>query len=266
MKKNLEKRLKKLKKVYDQVAEKSDKATAQDFYLRELEIETAANFMRGKAKTLDVGCAIGYGPIEYAKRHPKIKSYGIDYSDKMIKRAVIRQRGLSLGLKRRLEFKTASVMELPYGDNFFDVVTTSRCLMALLDWERQKKGILEVRRVLKPGGVFVMMEGTTQGWEKLNETRGLFGLETIPIDTSKGLDTLKFDEKRLLPFLKKHWQIIEIKHFGMYYFISRVIHPLLVAPHKPKFSAKINKIALEIAKEIPDWNGIGHLTAFILKK
>lgn len=266
MSQNVEERLKKLKEVYDQAAKKSTKATAQDFFLRELEIMTASEHMEGEKKTLDVGCAIGYGPIEYAKRNPAIYSYGIDYSEPMIKKAIGWQKKLTRTLASRLEFKTASVLELPYPDDFFDVVTASRCLMALLDWERQKKGILEVKRVLKSGGIFVMMEGTIQGWQKLNKTRKIFGLEEIPIDTSSGLDTLKFDEKKLLPFLGKNWKIIEIKHFGMYYFISRVIHPLLVAPQKPKFNAKINKIAFEIAKQIPDWNGIGHLTAFILEK
>jgi len=260
----LEEKLKKLKKVYDKAAKKTDKATAQDFYLRELEIETGASFQ--KNKTLDVGCGIGYAPIEYAKKNSKIKSFGIDYSEEMIKQAVVQQKKLSKNLKERLEFKTASVLELPYPDNFFDTVTASRCLMALLDWDRQKKGILEIRRVLKPDGIFVMMEGTIQGWQKLNETRKLFGLEEIPLSTSSGLDTLKFDEKKLIPFLKRNWRIKEIKHFGMYYFISRVIHPLLVSPNKPKFDAKINKIALEIAKKVPDWNNIGHLTAFIVEK
>ncbi len=266
MAKDIEKRLKNLKKVYDGAAKKESKATAQDFCLRELEIDTASQFMKGKTKTLDVGCGIGYVPIEYATRNPQIKSHGIDYSEAMTKRALSAKGRQIESARRRLEFKTASVMELPYPDDYFDVVTASRCLMALLDWNRQKKAILEVRRVLKPGGIFVMMEGTIQGWEKLNNTRRLFGLEKIPIDTSKGLDTLKFDEKKLIPFLKKYWRILEIRHFGMYYFISRVIHPLLVAPNKPKFSAKINKIALEIAKKIPDWHGIGHLTAFILEK
>lgn len=262
----LEERLKQLKKVYDKAASKTDKATAQDFYLRELEIETGAGFQKNKSKTLDVGCGIGYAPIEYARRNSKIQSFGIDYSEEMIKRALAQQKKLSKNLRERLEFKTASVLELPYPDDFFNTVTASRCLMALLDWDRQKKAILEIKRVLKPGGIFIMMEGTVQGWEKLNKTRKMFGLEEISIDTSKGLDTLKFDEKKLIPFLEKYWKILEIRHFGMYYLISRVIHPLITFPNKPKFNAKINKIALEIAKKIPDWNGIGHLTAFILEK
>lgn len=263
---NLKRRLEKLKKVYDIAAKGNSRATAQDFLLRELEIETASKFMKGKSRSLDVGCGIGYAPIEYVKRNSRIRSYAIDYSEEMIKRARINQKKLPNDSSDRLEFQTASVLNLPYDNNFFDCVTASRCLMALLDWKRQKEGILEVKRVLKRKGIFVMMEGTVQGWKKLNDIRKQFGLDEIPLDTNKGLDTLKFDEIKLIPFLKKHFDILEIKHFGMYYFISRVIHPLLVSPNKPKFNAKINKIAFEIARQIPDWNGIGHLTAFILRK
>ena len=37
-----------------------------------------------------------------------------------------------------IDFREASVVELPYGEETFDVVTSHRCLMALLDWELQQ--------------------------------------------------------------------------------------------------------------------------------
>jgi len=52
----------------------------------------------------------------------------------------------------------------------------------------------------------------------------------------------------------------------MYYFLSRVVHPLLVAPEAPRYDAPINRIALDIARQIPDFMGLGHLVAFILRK
>jgi hypothetical protein len=52
----------------------------------------------------------------------------------------------------------------------------------------------------------------------------------------------------------------------MYYFISRVIHPLLVAPDKPKYDARINSVALEICKKIPDFRDMGHVALFVLRK
>jgi hypothetical protein len=52
----------------------------------------------------------------------------------------------------------------------------------------------------------------------------------------------------------------------MYYFLTRIVQPLLVAPAKPSYDHKLNEIAREIARVIPDYEGMGHLVAFILRK
>ena len=63
------------------------------------------------------------------------------------------------------------------------------------------------------------------------------------------------------------FKIQEIQRFGMYFFLSRIIHPLMVFPEKPKFDSKINLIAQEIASKIEtDYKNLGHSTLFILKK
>ena len=76
-------------------------------------------------------------------------------------------------LRGSVVFQEASVLELPYPDNHFDVVSSSRCLMALLEWQRQQGALLEIHRVLKPGGVLVLMEGTIEGLERLNAWRAV---------------------------------------------------------------------------------------------
>ena len=48
--------------------------------------------------------------------------------------------------------------------------------MALLDWERQKRALVEIARVLRPKGVLVLMEGTEEGLARLNDVRAMFGL------------------------------------------------------------------------------------------
>jgi ubiquinone/menaquinone biosynthesis C-methylase UbiE len=64
------------------------------------------------------------------------------------------------GAKRRLaattsdttiDFREASVLDLPFDAAGFDVVTSHRCLMALLDWELQKQALVEIHRTLRPG-------------------------------------------------------------------------------------------------------------------
>ena len=79
----------------------------------------------------------------------------------------------------KIEIEQASVLGLPFPENSFDVVTSHRCLMALLDWEKQQSALLEIARVLKPGGTLVLMEGTLDGIERLNNWRTRFGLSEI---------------------------------------------------------------------------------------
>jgi hypothetical protein len=52
----------------------------------------------------------------------------------------------------------------------------------------------------------------------------------------------------------------------MYYFLTRVVQPLLVAPDKPSYDHKLNEVAREIAKVVPDFEGLGHLVGFVLSK
>lgn len=255
-----------LKQRYEQIATSLDyNTTACDYNLRELEIETALEYMCEGLTTLDVGCGLGYAVVKYASLN-KIKAYGIDYAGNMIAGAKKLLKENKPALIGEVYFQEASVLELPYADNFFDVVTSSRCLMALLDWELQKKALVEINRVLKPGGILVLMEGTFDGLEKLNKLRNMFGLDSIEADGRDRLFTLKFNEKDLLDFCKPMYHLETIKRFGMYYFLTRIIQPLLVAPEKPSYDHKINKIARQIARIFPDFEGIGHLVAFVFSK
>ena len=255
-----------LKKRYEEFALSADyNTTASDYQLRELEIDTGSDYMYDGCKVLDAGCGLGYAPIQYASRK-KVEVHGLDYAENMIKTAKELFDKNHPRLKGSVHFVHGSVADIPYPDNTFDVVTTSRCLMALLDWELQKKALQEIHRVLKPGGVYVFMEGTHEGLERLNSMRQKFGLDAIAADGKDRLLTLKFNELELLEYCKAFYEHETTKRFGMYYFITRVIQPLLVAPDKPSYDHKINKVAREICKLFPDYGGLGHLVAFIFRK
>jgi len=255
-----------LKKRYEAFAASLDyRTTASDHLLRELEIDTAAAYMRDGLKLLDVGCGLGYAASQYGMRF-NTSVHGIDYSGKMIEGARILLQKNFPELAPRVEFGIASVTELPFDDNTFDVVTSHRCLMALLDWELQKKALMDIHRVLKPGGTLVLMEGTFEGLARLNDAREAFDLEPIAPDGRDRLITLKFHEPQLLDFCRPYYGLEKIQRFGMYYFLTRVVQPLLVAPEKPSYDHKLNQIAREIARKIPDFDGMGHLVAFVFSK
>jgi ubiquinone/menaquinone biosynthesis C-methylase UbiE len=255
-----------LKQRYEAFAKSLDhRTTACDHQLRELEIDTAAAEMRDGMAILDVGCGLGYAVCQYANKF-KLKAHGIDYAEAMIAGAQNLVAANYPQLIPYVQFAQASVLDLPYETNTFGVVTSHRCLMALLDWELQKKALLEIHRVLRPGGKLVLMEGTFEGLAKLNETRQLFGLEPIAPDGRDRLITLKFHEAELRAFCAPHYDLQRIQRFGMYYFLTRVVQPLLVAPDKPSYEHKLNEVARAIARVIPDFDGMGHLVAFVFVK
>jgi len=255
-----------LKERYESFAKSLDyTTTASDYQLRELEIDTACEYLGDGMRTLDVGCGLGYAVVQYAQRYA-IEAHGIDYAENMIAGARELLNRDPPVIRGGVHFQTASVTELPFAEAHFDVVTSSRCLMALLDWDLQRRALQEIHRVLRPGGILVLMEGTFQGLDKLNSMRTRFGLEAIAADGRDRLFTLKFDEDKLLQVVRPYFTLERTKRFGMYYFLTRIVQPLLVAPDKPSYDHKINAVAREIAREYPDFDGLGHLVAFVLAK
>ncbi|MSW81631.1 MAG: methyltransferase domain-containing protein [Actinobacteria bacterium] len=251
---------------YAEVAASGDHtATASDFLLRELEIDYAAGFVREGDRILDVGCGMGYAAIRYA-RDEATRVTGLDYTKGMIDQAMQALAVEDPSLASRVDFIHGSVVELPFADAAFDVVTSHRCLMALLDWELQQAALIEIERVLKPGGTLVLMEGTEEGLERLNALRGAVGLSVIPGDGRDRLLTLKFREAELQEFLETRFELLERRGFGTYYLIGRVIHPLLVAPDAPRYDHPINEVARVMELAIPGLVNCGHLQAYALRK
>jgi len=255
-----------LKRRYETFGKTLDyNTTASDYQLRELEIDTAAAYMRDGQRTLDVGCGLGYAVVQYARRFA-VEAHGIDYAESMVEGAGRLFDEHKPALRGSVSFRHASVLDLPYPQGHFDVVSSSRCLMALLDWELQKKALMDIHRVLRPGGILVLMEGTLEGLDALNQTRMKFGLEPVAPDGRDRLITLKFHEQVLQDFCRPFFQLERIQRFGMYYFLTRIVQPLLVAPDSPRYDHKLNQVAREIARVVPDFEGMGHLVAFIFAK
>jgi ubiquinone/menaquinone biosynthesis C-methylase UbiE len=253
-----------LKQRYDEIAlTLDDNATACDFNLRALEIKLGSEYVRDGDHLLDVGCGLGVALRHYAAAR-QIRAAGVDYSANMVESAIRRTREVDPELA--IDFREASVTELPYGDATFDVVTSHRCLMALLEWQPQQEALLEIHRVLKPGGILVLMEGTLDGLERLNFFRRSFGLDEIDPGGRDRLLTRKFRERELLAFLAPHYELVRIQRFGMYYFLTRIVQPLLVAPEAPRYDHDLNRVAATIATLIPDLEQMGQLVGFVLRR
>lgn len=81
------------------------------------------------------------------------KIIGLDISDGMLEvgRIKIRQQNLS----DKIEMVLADSENMPYSDNYFDAITVA---FGVRNFENLEKGLSEILRVLKPNGVFVILE------------------------------------------------------------------------------------------------------------
>lgn len=257
-------RLAELYRRYEDIAAVGDHTgTASDYKLRDLEIAYATQWVGPNDSLLDVGCGYGFALSKYAKI-TNGSLVGIDYSPTMVEKG--KEFLQEFNLEKRVDLVHASVLELPFPDESFDVITSHRCLMALLSWDRQKDALAELARVLKPTGTLVLMEGTFEGLDRLNQLRVEAGLTVIPADGADRLMTLKFHEEDLLAFCETIFHLEEHRGFGTYYFLGRVVHPLLVAPDPPSYGHPVNEVARVLGEKFPNLVDCGHLQAFALKK
>jgi SAM-dependent methyltransferase len=212
--------------------------TMSDPNQRRLEIDEALRYISPGQRILDVGCGNGYSTAIFARQAEHVVA--IDYSEAMIARAKREH-----GDVPNITFEVRDILSsLPYPDKSFGVAIAQRCLINLATWENQRRAIEHIARVIRPGGYFVMQEGTRQGREGLNQLREQLGLPRMP-EVPFNLD---LDEVALWPFVRRHFEILQIRRYGLYDLVARVVHPLLVAPAQPDYEAKINDVARQLAR------------------
>ncbi len=107
--------------------------------------------LKGDEIVLEIGSGQGDLSALIAKKVPHGKTYGIDISEKLVKRARKKWR------LPNLEFKIADATDLPFPDSSFDVVF-SVLTFHLLSRDQQEMVLREIFRVLKPSGRFVNAE------------------------------------------------------------------------------------------------------------
>jgi ubiquinone/menaquinone biosynthesis C-methylase UbiE len=247
---------------YDQRDTQDLYVTSRDFHLRELEIDFLAEHLRS-GKVLDLGCGNGYTIVSLARRIAA-DYLGLDFSANMLEGAAGLVQRFAAELKSIPTFRQADVRRLAFADSTFDCVLSERCLLNLPFREDQWQTIREVHRVLKPGGQYLMVEGTEDGLERLNDVRAKMSLPAILSVAADNVSSLKFREAELEAVLQPLFTIAKKHYFSLYYLISRVVHPLLVEPDVPKFDSKINAIARQLSSVLPIDAEMGHVVGYQL--
>lgn len=251
---------------YNQLDSSEIYATSRDKNLRELEIDYIISKLKDGLQILDLGCGNGYTDIRIAKAF-KSSVLGLDLSENMVDGAK-KLAETYTPLRGTVDFRVQDCRKIPLESASFDVVVTERFMLNLPDAATQNAVIREIHRVLKPGGLYIMVEGSLDGLENLNRIREQVGLKSIPNRSEDNLSAIKFRESDLEATLAPLFRVRDKHRWGAYYLISRVVYPLLIAPEEPRYSAPINAVAKTVQSTMNESNlpPIGHVVGYTLVK
>jgi len=113
---------------------------------------------------LDCGCGGGANMERILREHPQTVVKGIDYSEVSVEKSrKVNQKEIDKGC---CEILQASVMELPFAEGQFDLVTAFETVYF---WSDLLKSFQEIYRVMKSGGVFFICNECNGDTDKDNK-------------------------------------------------------------------------------------------------
>ncbi len=99
---------------------------------------------------LDVGCGPGFYSLIFGSKGLNV--IGIDYSDKMVEKAVKNAKDRGVNAK----FQQMDAQDLQFPDSSFDLIISRDVFWCL---EHPEKAYSEILRVLRPGGLAIISDG-----------------------------------------------------------------------------------------------------------
>lgn len=231
--------------------------TGTDPYKNRVQVAAILRHLSRTRSLLDIGCGVGDNTFEFAKYSER--TVGIDYSEPLI--AVAEKRRLEKGI-HNIHFQVGDARKFSLKGRV-DTAISIQCLINIMDIEGQKQAIVQVAEALQSGGLYLMLEPSKQGLQSINRYRHEFGL--YPIKESSHNNNI--DESVILPFLSRYFELEKKDHsLATYHFISRVVHPLVVAPKEPKINSRFNEVAAQIACHFPHISEIEASPLYVLRR
>ena len=111
--------------------------------------------LRPVSAVLDIATGTGDVAFRLHELLPEAKITGVDLSEGMLSIARKKLEALPEKERQLVAFGKADCLMLPYPDSEFDMLTVA---YGVRNFSDLKKGIAEMRRVLKPGGVLCIIE------------------------------------------------------------------------------------------------------------
>jgi len=156
---------------------------------------------------LDVGCGGGKSVNRLAQKAPLGKVFGIDYSADMVEYS--KKVNKKLIAEDHAEIVEGSVGKTGFSDDFFDLVTA---IETYYFWPGFSDAAQEIRRVLKPGGHFLMVNEMVQDGVydvKYAKTIEKAHVRLIPLDETKNtLQAVGFEDVQIFTKAESPWNAI----------------------------------------------------------
>lgn len=232
-------------------AKLGDISGSNDFMLKKVESDFILRHLPRGGRVLDIGCGNGDTLIRACHELNLSEGMGLDFSPEMI--ALSKQNAKKF--EKKLSFAQADLRDLPKNIGQFDAVYTQRSLINLNSVEEQKASFESIMSLVKPGGIFVMVECTIDGQNRTNAQRKLLGLEKMEIPWHNLFFWIGEVESWQTPEYK-------IEHFdhisSTYHFLSRVVYAALAdaSGEELKYDSEINKLSLRLPPNIGDFGPV----------
>ncbi|WP_188462600.1 bifunctional demethylmenaquinone methyltransferase/2-methoxy-6-polyprenyl-1,4-benzoquinol methylase UbiE [Bizionia arctica] len=124
---------------------------------------------------LDIATGTGDLAINLAETKAE-KIIGLDISQGMLE--VGKKKILNKNLQDRIEMVVGDSENLPFEENTFDAITVG---FGVRNFENLEKGLSEIHRVLKPGGIFVILETSVPTKTPFKQGYNLYTKNIMPL-------------------------------------------------------------------------------------
>ena len=240
-------------------ADTSAQSTTMDIWLRNIEADFLLQAIEehNPKYICDVGCGDGLTTLRFAIDSPSRTFNGFDYSAKMIGNAL---KNLKKQEVTNTVFFTGDITE-EISAREFDLVYSTRCLINLADWNSQVRALAQIKELLIPGGIYVMIENFIEGHNMFNSLRTDFNLPHIEVRDHNTF----FVRDNLMALMSNDFDVLEeVNISSAYYMVSRIVYSSICRDENvvPDY----DDIHHRLAARLPFSGEFGPVRAIIFKK
>lgn len=146
----------------------------------------------GPVRVLDLACGTGDVAVAATRARGQSRVFAADFALPMLKQAVPKLSRAAVS--ERVLLQNASAEDLPYRDEAFDAATMAFGIRNVI---RRERALREIRRVLRPGGLALILDFSLPVHAPVRAAYGLYFHRVLPF--VGGILSGRFDAYRYLP-------------------------------------------------------------------